>query len=169
MLSYYTLHLVTKYNVQKLASSQLFSLKLQHRSAHPVHLHDLKPLRDVGRVGGQPRASRDETHEEDPLLVGELLQCLPEPLHQGVLLIHLPVAHHLLQHVAADLGHAAHHLLQLLGRQQRQQRHRYDPRHALTNRRHLRGRQGQFELAIVQWIHTARNGSKYHPMESHSE
>lgn len=105
---------------------------------HPVHLHDLKPLRDVGRVGRQPRASGDEAHEEDSLLVGELLQGLPEPLHQRVLLVHLSVAHHLLQHVAADLRHPAHHLLQLLGRQQREQRHRDDPRHALTHRRHLR-------------------------------
>ena len=114
---------------------------------HPVHLHDLEPLRDVGRVGGQPGASGDEAHEEDPLLVGELLQSLPEPLDQGVLLVHLPVPHHLLQHVAADLRHAAHHLLQLLGRQQRQQRHRHDPRHALTHRRHLTWKRVLFRLS----------------------
>lgn len=104
---------------------------------HPVHLHDLEPLGDVGRVGGQPGASGHEAHEEDALLVGELVQRLPEPLDQRVLLVHLAVAHHLLQHVAADLRHPADHLLQLLGRQQGQQWDGDDPGHALPDRRHL--------------------------------
>lgn len=104
---------------------------------HPIHLHDLEPLGDVGRVGGQPGASGHEAHEEDALLVGELVQGLPEPLDQRVLLVHLPVAHHLLQHLAADLRHPADHLLQLPGGQQGQQGDGDDPGHPLPDRRHL--------------------------------
>lgn len=105
--------------------------------SHPVHLDDLELLRDVTRVGRQAGTARDEAQEEHALLVGELLQALPEPAHQLVALCHVAVAHQLLQHLHGDLRQAAHQLLQLLRRQQREEGHGDDSRHALPDCRHL--------------------------------
>lgn len=104
---------------------------------HPVNFDDLELLRDVTRVGRQPGPAGDEAQEEHPLLVGELLQTLPEPADELVALGDVAVAHQLLQHLDGDLGQAAHQLLQLLRRQQREEGHGDDGGHALSDCCHL--------------------------------
>lgn len=94
-------------------------------------------LHDISRVGGQPGPSGDETQEEHPLLVGELLQALPKPANELVALRDVTVAHQLLQHLDGDLWQAADQLLQLLGRQQGEEGHGDDGGHALSDCRHL--------------------------------
>lgn len=41
-----------------------------------VNFHHLESLREVREIGGQARAARDETHEENPLGVREIVQNL---------------------------------------------------------------------------------------------
>lgn len=90
--------------------------KQTNKLLHPVHFDDLEFLHDVGRVGRQPGAPGHEAKEQHPLLVGELLQALPEPANQLVVGGDVTVTHHLLQHLHRDLGQAADELLQLTSR-----------------------------------------------------
>lgn len=104
---------------------------------YPIHLDNLELLGDVGWVRRQPGPAADKAQEKHPLLVGELLQTLPEPANQLVALGDVAVAHQLLQHLDRDLRQAADQLLQLLRRQQGEQRHRDDGGHALSDCCHL--------------------------------
>lgn len=107
------------------------------KRTHPIHLDDLELLGDVGWVGRQPGPAADKAQEKHPLLVGELLQALPEPGDQLVALGDVAVTHQLLQHLHGDLRQAADQLLQLLRCQQGEQGHGDDGGHALSDCRHL--------------------------------
>lgn len=105
--------------------------------SHPIHLDDLELLGDVGWVRRQPGPAADKAQEKHPLLVGELLQALPEPGDQLVALGDVAVTHQLLQHLHGDLWQPADQLLQLLRCQQGEQGHGDDGGHALSDCRHL--------------------------------
>lgn len=106
-------------------------------NAHPVHLDDLKLLCDVSRVGRQPGPAGDEAEKEHPLLIGELLQALPQPANQLMALCDVTVTHQLLQHLNRDLGQTTDQLFQLLCRQQGEEGHGDDGAHAVSDRSHL--------------------------------
>lgn len=107
------------------------------KCSHPIHLDDLELLGDVGWVRRQPGPAADKAQEKHPLLIGELLQTLPEPAYQLVALADIAVTHQLLQHLDRDLRQAADQLLQLLRCQQGEQWHRDDGGHALSDCCHL--------------------------------
>lgn len=107
------------------------------KGSHPIHFDDLELLGDVGWVRRQPGPAADKAQEKHPLLIGELLQTLPEPANQLVGLGDVTVSHQLLQHLHRDLRQAADQLLQLLWCQQGEQWHRDDGGHALSDCCHL--------------------------------
>lgn len=108
-----------------------------YKCSHPIHLDDLELLCDVSRVGRQPGPAADKAEEKHPLLIGELLQTLPEPDNQLVALGDIAVTHQLLQHLNRDFRQAADQLLQLLWSQQGKEGNRDDGGHALSDCCHL--------------------------------